>query len=231
MNELELQRIVDGECDRPLRTSILASLSKDSPHWRELALRLLEDQDLRKHFGSTQHCLPVVTITKEEPVETKRRAWSLGLFAASLLYLVTGSLAYYRSLHPSAKADSESLLTNNTNEPNTSSPVLISPHGAESTSPAPANLASLDPVPAGRVQWLTSKSSNDVLETPVFEVSRVAPEMFVSEEARRLSRANSRLNRQGWNANFDTQIYEGQMEDGRRMIVPVNVLRFEPLGY
>jgi hypothetical protein len=216
MNELELQRLVDGEGDDQWRASMLTSLGEDSSQWRELAMRLLEDQRLKKHFRSVERSAPVATVAKETPQRTGKRDWSAGALAASLLFLVIGSSAYYKSLHPSAESRSS----------------LGEAPGQSLSSTAAKDGAGLpDPVPAGRVQWFASSGSDDVLETPVYAVSQVAPEMLVSEQAKRLLRANTRLNRQGWNANFDTKIYEGQMEDGRRMIVPVNVVRVEPLGY
>ena len=216
MNELELQRLIDGEGDDQWRASLLASIGEDSLQWRELALRLLEDQQLKRLFRSAQRSVPVVTIAKETSQPTGKRDWSMGVLAASILFLVIGSSAYYKSLRPSAESTSGlgaapvQSLANNATEHEAGLP---------------------DPVPAGRVQWLASSGSDDVMETPVYAVSQVGPEMLLGEQAKRLLRANSQLNRQGWNANFDTKIYEGQMEDGRRMIVPVNVVRVEPLGY
>ena len=216
MNELELQRLVDGEGDDQWRASVLTSLGEDSSQWRELALRLLEDQRLRTHFRSAQRSAPLATVAKEMPLPTGKRDWSMGVLAASILFLVIGSSTYYKSLRPSTDSTSG----------------LGAAPGQSLAKNATEHEAGLpDPVPAGRVQWLASSGSNDVIETPVYAVSQVAPEMLLGEQAKRLLRANSQLNRQGWNANFDTKIYEGEMEDGRRMIVPVNVVRVEPLGY
>lgn len=237
MNELELQRLVDGEGDDRWRASLLNSLGEDASQWRELAMRLLEDQRLRKHFRSAERSAPVVTIAKKTSKRTGKRDWSMGAFAASLLFLLVGSSAYYKSLHPSSEPISsmratgrEPLATMDTKK-KTDFPDSIYDQESIQADLVPVNAVPPAPVPAGRVQWLASSGSDEVMETPVYAVSQVAPEMLLDEQAKRLLRANSQLNRQGWNANFDTKIFEGQMEDGRRMIVPVNVVRVEPLGY
>lgn len=237
MNELELQRLVDGEGNDQWRASLLTSLGEDASQWRELAMRLLEDQRLKKHFRSAERSAPVVTVAKETSQRTSKRDWSMGAFAASLLFLMVGSSAYYKSLHPSSEATSsvgatggESLASIDAQK-KTGLPDSIFGQESIQADIFPVDAAPPSPVPAGRVQWLASSGSDEVLETPVYAVSQVAPEMLLGEQAKRLLRANSQLNRQGWNANFDTKIFEGQMEDGRRMIVPVNVVRVEPLGY
>jgi len=237
MNELELQRLVDGEGDDQWRASLLTSLGEDASQWRELAMRLLEDQRLKKHFRSAGRSTPFVTVAKETPQRTGKRDWSMGAFAASLLFLMVGSSAYYKSLHPSSETISnmratgwEPLASMETKK-KTGLPDSIDGQESIQAELVPVDPAPPSPVPAGRVQWLASAGSDEVMETPVYAVSQVAPEMLVGEQAKRLLRANSQLNRQGWNANFDTKIYEGQMEDGRRMIFPVNVVRVEPLGY
>jgi hypothetical protein len=229
MNEIERQRLIDGECDDQQRAELLASLGDDIVQWRQLALQLLEEQQLQKYFASDFGSTPADLIADraQSSVELasridshsprpNRRNFSLAVLAATVLCMTMGAAAYYKNL-----LRGKALATG-------TQPVkpIATPALATTNSESDSMLQ-----PVGRLQLSPSMGSNDVWETPVYEVSLLDPEMFVAEEASRLLQVNSQLNRRGWNANVDTTIYEGEMEDGSRMIFPVNVVRVEPLGY
>jgi hypothetical protein len=235
MNEIELQRLVDGECNDRQQAEILGSLGEDVDQWRQLALHLLEEQRLQKYFaietGSTAHGLPVdrMRIDQEEHVSCGKHnssrppRWhsTLAVLAASFLCMMLGSAAYYGAAYYNGLLPERIVATNDPLTNHTTSP------RPETT--RPVKQQELQPV--GRLQLPPLDDSGDVWETLVYEVSPSEAERLVAENANRLTLVNSQLNRRGWNANVDTSIYKGQMEDGRSMFLPVNVVRLEPLGY
>ncbi len=88
-----------------------------------------------------------------------------------------------------------------------------------------------DLIPTGRVKFTSTNSNDQTLEMPVYEVSNFNPQWIIGNDAKHLKEMNSRLLKRGWNVALDTEIYEGELPDGRRMIVPVKSVNYEPIGY
>jgi hypothetical protein len=235
MNDLEIQRIVDGECDHESLARWLSSLGDNDPQWRTLALRLLEEQAMRKLFRADSQASPRVMLPSapqkaSQSSRVGRQSW---LFAASVIFMVIGLSSFYRSLRNSGES-SNAIAQSNADIINRELPTAdASRSPATSNSPSSAVIHSVatQAGPVGKMRWQSAEDSDTSIELPIYEVSEIAPEMIFGDSVKQIVDLNSKLNRRGWAADLDTQIYEGELEDGRRMMVPVNFVRFQSIGY
>ena len=214
MNDLEIQRLVDGECSHQQRAERLRSIGDDAQGWRNLALRLLEDQSLRRELRSNAPTVQnnaLVVNQRNQPANPSRAIQVGAAMAASLLFLIGGfSAGNYFSKDAAV------------------------PTIAMTTAPRvePSQVARYeDLIPTGRMIFTSNSSGDPAREMPVYEVSNLDPQWIVRNDAKQLDEMNSKLLKRGWNVALDTEIYEGELPDGRRMIVPVKNVNYNPIGY
>ncbi len=215
MNNLEIQRLVDGECTDQQRANLLIAIGDDGLIWRRLALRGLEELTLRRELPN------VLSSNLSEPqtnsqqhglnVAPRRRTFQLVL-AASLMFLAIG---FWSGRHLSIESPSSSIVAEKADR------------RGDGESPLPYE----DLIPTGRVMLTSADGSASSQEIPVYEVSRIDPRWVMTDDAKHLNEMRAALLQRGWNVAVATEIFEGELPDGRRMIVPVNNVNFEPIGF
>jgi hypothetical protein len=109
MNPLHLQKLVDGELDHQSRSMLLASLSNDSSHWRDIAIAFIEKQIMDEALNSQP--AEATRMTNEQsttqasassdkaassPIDQRRNRiqsllWAAGLAACLLVGIFIGS--------------------------------------------------------------------------------------------------------------------------------------------
>src|SRR4051794_19060678 len=88
MNDLELERLVDGELSPPEYRSLLASLDDEPGGWRQCALAFLEAQALASELAGIRGSLD---LSHDRPVRSRSRhierrdLWTFFAVAASFL--------------------------------------------------------------------------------------------------------------------------------------------------
>lgn len=230
MTELELQRIVDGELTGGERARCLSQLNEQSPLWRTLALSLLADQDLRRCFqqsGPHRKSRTLQTIvapaTNSQSVHTAR--WSLAM-AASLLAIIVGGFGWLQIGGWKMDAPASSPVVTNGAVESSIVPESTAIVGDDSEEPTLVNWQ-----PSGKMRLSASDESQEPVELPVYEVDQLSPQAIISQQVAELESLTEQYHKLGWRAGLDTHVYEGQLEDGRKLFIPVNVMHLEPISY
>jgi hypothetical protein len=243
MNPIELQRLMDGELSHDDRARLLRSLGDDVVSWRTIALRLLEEHSLKAHCqdwldrsmqapSARSPSARMATAQATSPSQAKSASAmakrdadglanarkSLGrtwLNVAASLMLVTLGIATGRQLGNPAGVKQDVQGSN--------------------VASAPADRSDTydreDLIATGRLRMVAGDPANaQPLEAPVYEVQTLDPEMIVGQDLAKWEALNRQLHRKGWRAGLETQLYGAELPDGRRMVVPVNNVNFQPYG-
>lgn len=244
MNPLDLQRIVDGELSHELRSELLRSLEPDSLQWQELALMLLEDQELSKQIRSEPPIEPLslVRASLESDVlrTTRSKKSSLGyrLLAVCAIFSVgLGSGFWFKAIAPeSASTSQASSLTKSelpTSIPSDSNRNRIEDFAGDSTvaqlvDSIPSSGASFEYVSPWRVR--VENASDRAIEIPLVDAREIDPQLILANNALEIAKLNQQLKRRGYELEAKPTMYSGALEDGRRIMVPIHNVSLRPYG-
>ena len=233
VDRLTLQRLVDGELDHVERAGVLRDLECSPEQWRDVAMALLEEQQLHRDIA-TAVCearnldtirvpkqissLPASSLSRSSKVSSNM-FWSM---AASIVFVVGGFAAgsYLRGLSPRQDLASEASPTN----------------GTLATNPQATNLRATstlgDPsiVETGTMRLVSDEGLQRPLEVPVYEVSRVDDRSLFGLDESEFRQLERDLRRRGIKLDVDTEILEGKLQDGRQIVVPVRNFQVRPYG-
>ncbi len=234
MDKIKLQRLFDGELDHEQRRDVLEQLDKQPSSWRLVALSLLEEQAFRREFSSlplSQAAPPVAQSTSSATADSQflKSAASNGTIyrwlpmalAASLLIGVgfAGGNWLASRFDSSLPAD-----LNNVG----SSIASAEPTNIDQTKP---DVASLKPV--GQLKFASDVSPNasgDVIQVPMYEA---APEQFnqmLMTQLQQIQQWNDQLRRRGYELDWQPEMIESRLPDGRAVIVPTQHVRVRNIG-
>lgn len=244
MNPLDLQRIVDGELSHELRSELLRSLEPDCLQWQELALMLLEDQELSKQIRSEPPIEPLslVRASLESDVlrTTRSKKSSLGyrLLAVCAIFSVgLGSGFWFKAIAPeSASTTQASSLTKSELPTSTSSDSnrnRIEDFAGDSTvaqlvDSIPSSGASFEYVSPWRVR--VENASDRAIEIPLVDAREIDPQLILANNALEIAKLNQQLKRRGYELEAKPTMYSGALEDGRRIMVPIHNVSLRPYG-
>jgi hypothetical protein len=232
MNSLDLQRIVDGELSHELRAELLRALGPDSSQWQELALLLLEDQELSKQILREPPIAPKhlirVSLESDAPPSTRSKKSSLGyrLLAVCAIFAVglgsgLGSGFWFKAIAPQASSTPQaSSLTKSdmkSDMPSTFSSDSNRAHGA-----------SFDYVSPWRVR--VENDSDRAIEIPLVDAREIDPQLILANNALEIAKLNQQLKRRGYELEAKPTMYSGALEDGRRIMVPIHNVSLRPYG-
>ena len=244
MNPLDLQRIVDGELSHELRAELLRSLGPDSLQWQELALLLLEDQELSKQIRSEPPLDPIslVRASLESDVlrTTHSKKSSLGyrLLAVCAIFSVgLGSGFWFKTIAPeSASTSQASSLTkselptaipSDSNRDRTED-LAGGSAVAQLVDSIPSSGASFDYVSPWRVR--VENASDRAIEIPLVDAREIDPQLILANNALEIAKLNQQLKRRGYELEAKPTMYSGALEDGRRIMVPIHNVSLRPYG-
>jgi hypothetical protein len=228
MNPLDLQRIVDGELSHELRAELLRALGPDSSQWQELALLLLEDQELSKQILREPPIAPKhlirVGLESDAPPSTRSKKSSLGyrLLAVCAIFAVglgsgLGSGFWFKAIAPQAASSSQASSLTKSDMP--------------SAFPSDSNRASgasFDYVSPWRVR--VENDSDRAIEIPLVDAREIDPQLILANNALEIAKLNQQLKRRGYELEAKPAMYSGALEDGRRIMVPIHNVSLRPYG-
>jgi hypothetical protein len=228
MNPLDLQRIVDGELSHELRSELLRALGPDSSQWQELALLLLEDQELSKQILREPPIAPIhlvrASLESDALPSTRSKKSSLGyrLLAVCAIFTVglgsgLGSGFWFKAIAPEAASTSQASSLTKSDMP--------------SAFPSDSNRASgasFDYVSPWRVR--VENASDRAIEIPLVDAREIDPQLILANNALEIAKLNQQLKRRGYELEAKPTMYSGALEDGRRIMVPIHNVSLRPYG-
>ncbi len=233
LNSLELQRLVDGELSTSERRAMLEKLDQIPAQWRVVGLAFLEDQAFRREsklFGSVidERTSEVVvpdlqSVQLNNPIKPSdsKFAW-YRLATAACLLIAVGFGIGYGLRRQSEIVESipttlvESSVTNNTAQSDAATLVSNTP-----------------PRPVGELYFAGGdETSTDATSTgvPVFEVRPDHVRQMMQQQMEQVNAWNQQLRRRGIQVDWQPEMLESRLPDGRAVVVPVNQWNVRPLG-
>jgi hypothetical protein len=245
MSPLEFQRLVDGELSHAQRAELLCRLGEDVQPWRSLAMALLEEQQWAREVCSskTQAWIACDVVAAKPAADASlatlsqgsgvglesigngpsKRSWNwMSALAASALFalgLFGGT--WMRSSFNPLPNDNASGSTSGialANAP--SSPARLPRSTATHPSFASDNHLVMDLPGSGMQQ-------NDI---PLVDARDVDPQLIMAKEAYEMARWNQQLKKRGYQVDVQPEFYSGNLDDGRKVIVPVHNVSLKPYG-
>jgi hypothetical protein len=228
MNPLDLQRIVDGELSHELRSELLRALGPDSSQWQELALLLLEDQELSKQILREPPIAPIhlvrASLESDALPSTRSKKSSLGyrLLAVCAIFTVglgsgLGSGFWFKAIAPQAASSSQASSLTKSDTP------IAFPSDSNR-----ASGASFDYVSPWRVR--VENASDRAIEIPLVDAREIDPQLILANNALEIAKLNQQLKRRGYELEAKPTMYSGALEDGRRIMVPIHNVSLRPYG-
>lgn len=213
IDTLLLQRLIDGELSHRERAAFLQQIEESPQQWKEIALALIEDRDFQQTImslkGDADESLrlprlqssidTIVDIPKAQPVALASASQASIRFsmpplaiAASLLFMCLG---YFGGSYLRGLSQS-----------------------ANPSGPAMAGMTS-GPIEAGKLRWVSEGAPSQ--ELPLYQVSELDPASLMGAPVAEVERLQRELLRRGVQLQVETEFFEGQLPDGRQVVVPV----------
>ncbi len=232
MNEIRLQRLVDGALDADERREFLAGLDRagldragldsagldsagldsagldSAPElWREVALAFVEEQVLRAELGAPRRLQDAADAVVVKPSSPATVSPAIVLAIAVSLLVVFGVGFRW------GQWQAEPLTPSN--------PPRIATSGdgnREAVDVEPPRGESLDPAPAYRL--MLAHQGGEAVELPVYERSQIGDLPWDLADMGRFKQFNETLVQRGYRADMQTEYLSGRLEDGRQIVVP-----------
>lgn len=217
VNDLLLQRLVDGELSDEDRSGVLASLDARPQLWRTVALAFVEDQlwsgELRRHAARDERPSEPARATRAAPAS--RRPWApVVAVAASLLGML--GLGYQIGRHQELR------------------PVIAQSGGdLKHSQPAtdPTMDASTAPAAPCRVQLVYRGGEQEQsLELPVYDASELPGEFWHGPDAASVEELNRELADQGYRLDWDIEYLSRNLDGGKCLLVPLQTVAIQHRG-
>lgn len=250
IDRLRWQRLIDDELDHAQRLALLKEIDSDPDRWRELALSLLEERQLAKDIPTLvcdSRMLETIRIPKPFEAESiSKRTGLAGIgkgrsenglshlyfknfywaMAASIIFVFGGF-----AMGSAIRGWTDRKQADDGQSPNYHR--LASETGSPMTDPdQPWNWKE-----AGRLQLTSHGGIDQPVEVPVYEVSELDAQflhgvdsVLTKSDTERLRKIEAELRRRGLSLDVETQFLEGQLTDGRQLIVPVQNVQVRPYG-
>ena len=216
--ELQLQRLVDGQLDLKQTQEMLRSAEQEPEFWREMAVAFVEDQIWRNEI--TADAMAELVDQKEQPESTSIpksdstpapgiKFW-LALAAAIVLGIWLGRVWAPQDTNNVGNTNS---IASHNNSPNSNLP-------QDDTSNLPERqLVNFEPA--------HHLSMGDAGEVPLYTLEQAQQMGLLKEQSLPQDTVNQ-LRERGYQLEQNTQYISGRAQDGRRILVPVRSVRFNP---
>ena len=212
IDELHLQRLVDGEMSATERCEVLASLDQQSGAWRDVALAFVEEQIWQHEVKSTQD-IPVSTNERRfaSTLSTRGKlpaaAWIALATTILIAFFVSFRLGEWNQARrtPDREPKANDAVDNFARNENG--------HGQKN------DVTSNHPSATYRLRIVLDDGR--VIELPAYEASELQHVSWNSAPDERVDSLNRRLVELGYRLEYETEYLSGQLEDGRELIVPI----------
>jgi hypothetical protein len=218
--DAQLDRLVDGELSSDEYRDLLAGLELEPQGWRRCALAFLESQSLRQELAEFRR--EIASPAPSKPVvaasHAKERSNSRGRFVAMLAVAASLLLAIGAT---SLLWNARSLWRG--------TPQVVNKPVTEDESPAEENVA--DEIAAdGSLGNLAFSLDGNAIELPVYHVDSAA-ELLTANSAPVLPQETIRaLAQQGRRVLRRRTVMPIELEDGGRVLVPIDRYRITPVS-
>lgn len=231
IDPIRLQALVDGECSAAERRRLLIQMESQPEQWRALALALLEEQIFRSEIRSMRSLGSDETRDKQQPVSlvstsdidelrvtrSRRRRLAGPILAACLMLsfgIAIGRFVARGDLGAMPwQSDASSVLVDNQSAKPSSALGGLSQEEYEKTLPV-ADL----------------RGNSGSYEIPVYDVNHVDPALVYAKRAYEIEKAKEQLRRNGYDIDLQHNYLTGQLQDGRKVIVPIQEVGLRPYG-
>jgi hypothetical protein len=250
MEPIELQRLVDGELDTHERRRLLQRCDEEPQQWRTLALCLLEEQAFGKEVALfvndtvenrlTDSDIPVVPANNLAASKSHSdHAWGQ-LALAAALFIAVGFFTGYglRSQNLGTTGQAASLANGKGTELSTGSTnvVAIAPNENHQESLGSAALADR-PREVGELRFVSDHVSDQLnsnppnqFGVPIYEVRADHIQQMMEQQFRQINEWNQQNMKRGVQIDWQPEMLESQLPDGRAVVVPINQWNVRPLG-
>lgn len=245
MTPLLRQRLIDGEISHRERADLLNGLDKDPSQWKVLALDLLEElvwvQQLPKSAEVNSHeesystsqqstlqtTLPNTDHARRSLDKASSTRWGVRQFstlATAATFLL--ALGWFAGRHPSFKPLQQSL------EPGqytAAKPPVTEKNAAQADV---AQQWASNSLPLGRSSMRMQMQGEDQFahEIPLLDAKEFDPKLVLANEALEFAKLNQQLKRKGYQLDVQPQYLSGNLDDGRKILVPVHNVSLKPYG-
>lgn len=229
LDPIYLQRLVDGELDRPDVRKLL-EMAENNPHlWREMAGAFVENlvwhQDFEQlgHDHSTDCFRPEVKVAQGTRPSLTLPYW-FSLAAGILLALTAGLLIGRNS----------GVLTGEGFSPVVASNIPDSPAGQIATRQLPGEATSKQTLVDFRPDYhleLQDANGNPYLdsEVPLYSAANAQKAAIRLDQLSQIpSEFVDRVNRNGYGIRQDLNYISGRFNDGRRFVIPIRTINLSP---
>ena len=220
VDDLLLQRLVDGEMSHEDRCRVLRSLDRRPRLWRRLALAFVEDQVWRTELRSldAERRTQSQRATALSPARTNPWRWALALAAAVSLFAVLG-LGYQIGRQHALRHTVASSLDQS---PQEESPAAggAAEGGAPSVPAAPYRVRLRYPGDAG----------DQSLDLPVYDASELQRPYWQEPDRSSLEDLNRELASRGYRLDWSTEYLSSNLDSGKRLFVPLQTVAIEYHG-
>ena len=193
LSETQLQRLVDSELSHEERQIFLSEIERTPELWREVALAFVERQVLEQELGSMFQAV----VKDPEKSVTKSPSYKRTLWPAALAALLMLSLGFAAGQFFTQQASRGK------------------PAGVVSANNAPRESSDASqPSYRLKLSAMSQTGSPQTIEVPIYEQAQLQRQSPAQQ-------ANDALSARGYAVDWDTNYLTGQLQDGRRLIVPV----------
>ncbi len=233
MENLELQRLLDGELDHEQRRLVLGQLDKQPSKWRMVALAMLEDQAFRRELGSISKTSNVLLdrspmLDSETNFPSQKTSalgeinrWLPMSLAAGLLI---GVGAFGGNWLASRFGSSDPMKGSNLS----SSVASVAPVGSGQAASSASPLR-----PIGELKFasdVSSSANDDSIQVPMYEAAPGQLKQMLITQQKQIQQWNDQLRRRGYELDWQPEMLESRLPDGRSVIVPIQEVRVRSLG-
>lgn len=220
VDDLLLQRLVDGELSDEDRSGVLASLDARPQLWRTVALAFVEDQlwsgALRRHAARDERPSEPARATRTGPAS--RRAWGAMVAVAASLLAMLGlgyQVGRHQELRPRIAQSGGDLR-----------------HGqlaADQT--VDASMAPAAPAAPCRVQLVYRGGEQEQsLELPVYDASELPGAFWQGPDAASVEDLNRELADQGYRVDWNIEYLSRNLDGGKCLLVPLQTVAIQHRG-
>lgn len=228
IDPIRLQALVDGECSAAERRRLLSEIDSQPERWRELALALLEEQTFRNEIRLMRSEASTVKRTEKNlnslsslvndqdrfSDRVKKRWYAAPVLAACLMLSVGVAIGRVMRVGVGSfewGSNSGDMLVEN-----------------QSTNLKSKGLTQDEYEKTLPVADLRTPSSG--YEIPVYDVNHVDPALVYAKRAYEIEKAKEQLRRKGYDLDLQHNYLTGQLQDGRKVVVPIQEVGLRPYG-
>jgi len=252
MSPIEFQRLVDGELNHDQRAELLRGFGEDVRAWRSLALSLLEEQQWSREIATTSKPSFSSPLAEHSSIET---ALSLGFETPHDVAIDSSSQLPNSGTGIGSVSLSPNRAPRSWNWMSALAASLLfafglfggswmrSRQGLTGASDGSSEVATTQGK-GGRTQF--NQNPNDQFasptrlkysgidqqerEIPLVDSREFDPQIVMAKEAYDAARLRQQFKRRGYHVDVQPEYYTGNLDDGRKVIVPVQNVSLKPNG-